>query len=61
MREVEDFFEQETYLHRPEKVKDYVRWALQPDGPAYYEAPTPITCTVERSHPDYIVSDLFRC
>ena len=58
MREVKDFLEQDTYLHHPEKVKGYVRWALQPDGPAYHEAPTPITCTVERSHQEYIVSVL---
>jgi hypothetical protein len=56
MREVKNFFEQDAYMHRPDQVADYVRWALQPDGPAYHEAPTPITCKFERSHQEYIVS-----
>lgn len=56
MREVKNFFEQETYVNHPTQVEGYVRWALQPDGPAYHEVPTPITCKFERSHQEYIVS-----
>jgi hypothetical protein len=56
MREVKSFFEQDAYVNHPEQVKAYVRWALQPDGPAFHEAPTPITCNFKRDHQEYIVS-----
>lgn len=56
MREVKIFFEQDTYVNHLTQVEGYVRWALQPDGPAYHETPTPITCKFERSHQEYIVS-----
>ena len=55
MKEVNNFFEQDTYVNHPDQIESYVGWALQPDGPAYHEAPTPITCKFERSHQDYIV------
>ena len=55
LREVKNFFEQDTYVNHPDQIEGYVRWALQPDGPAYHETPTPITCKLERSHQEYIV------
>jgi len=56
MGEVKRFFEQDAYVNRPDEVKAYVSWALQPDGPAFHEAPTPSTCTFKRDHQEYIVS-----
>ena len=56
MQEVTRFFEQPQYATHPDRVKAYATWALQPDGPAFREIPTPISCKVERSHKDYIVS-----
>jgi hypothetical protein len=42
-------------VNHPDQIEGYVRWALHPDGPAYHEAPTPITCKWERSYQEYIV------
>jgi hypothetical protein len=56
---VKTFFEQPEFVNQPERIREYVRWALQGDGPGYYRIPTPKTCTVEREHPDYIVSLIF--
>jgi hypothetical protein len=53
---VKSFFEQDAYVNHPDQVKAYVSWALQPDGPAFHEAPTPITCNFKRDHQEYIVS-----
>ena len=50
---MKSFFEQDAYVDQPEQVKAYVNWALQPDGPAFHETPTPITCTFKRDHKEY--------
>jgi hypothetical protein len=50
------FFEKPEFANQPQKVRDYVYWALKPDGPAYYQVPTPKSCMVDRNHPNYIVS-----
>ncbi|KAF8167104.1 hypothetical protein B0H34DRAFT_791875 [Crassisporium funariophilum] len=36
------------------QIKEYARWALRPDGPGFYETPTPMKCRVPRNNPDYI-------
>jgi len=56
MEDVKLFFEQPRYANCPDEVKRYARWALLPDGPAFHETPTPMTCNVERDHENYIVS-----
>jgi hypothetical protein len=58
MGEVKSFFEQDAYVNHSDRVKAYVSWALRPDGPAFHETPTPITCTFKRDHQEYIVSPL---
>ena len=56
MEDVKQFFEQPQYANCPDDVKGYATWALLPDGPAFHEKPTPITCNAERDHEKYIVS-----
>jgi hypothetical protein len=53
---VKKFFDGPTYRNQPAKVREYVKWALGYGGPAYYETPVPMTCTLERDDPDYPVS-----
>jgi hypothetical protein len=53
---VKNFFDSTEYRNRPEKIRDYVRWALGPGGPAYYETPVPVFCTLRKDDPDYPVS-----
>ena len=53
---VKTFFNSAEYRNRPEKIRDYVRWALGAGGPAYYETPVPASCTLRRDDPDYPVS-----
>jgi hypothetical protein len=53
---VKTFFEQPEFVNQPERIREYVRWALRGDGPAYYRIPTPKTCVVDREHANYIVS-----
>lgn len=60
MEEVKHFFKQERYLSHPDQIGHYAKWALRPDGPAFHETPTPITCKVDRSHKQYIVSSQLR-
>ena len=50
------FFETEPYKDNPKAIAKYARWAIKADGPAIWETPTPINCTVPPTHPDYIVS-----
>ena len=54
--EVRHFFEQPQFVNHRDEIEDYVRWALLPDGPAFQQIPTPITCKVERGRDSYIVS-----
>ncbi|KAF8802531.1 hypothetical protein BYT27DRAFT_6764428 [Phlegmacium glaucopus] len=56
---VKVFFEKPEFAGQPEKIREYVRWALRGDGPAYYRIPTPKVCTVNRDHPNYIQPDGF--
>lgn len=52
---IQKFFDETAFRDKPEKIRQYVRWALKPDGPAYYESPTPQECKADRTHTDYIV------
>lgn len=60
MDEVKAFFEQPQYANQAELISAYASWALLPDGPAFHEIPTPITCKVGRDHADYIVCFIFK-
>lgn len=54
--DVKAFFNKNQFDNQPLKIRDYVRWALKPDGPAYYQSPTPQSNKVNRGHKDYVVS-----
>ena len=53
---VKAFFNGTEFRNRPERIKEYVLWALRSGGPAYYETPVPYSCTLQPDHPDYPVS-----
>lgn len=53
---VKEFFSGNEFRNRPEKIREYVRWALGTGGPAYYETPVPVSCTLRRDDPDFPVS-----
>ncbi|KAI9435240.1 hypothetical protein BJY52DRAFT_1197719 [Lactarius psammicola] len=55
------FFECAKFKNQPEKIKDYVHWALRSGGPAYYETPVPKSCTLRKDDPDYPIPDGFLC
>ncbi|KAI9452657.1 hypothetical protein BJY52DRAFT_1190152 [Lactarius psammicola] len=55
------FFERAEFKNQPEKIKDYVHWALRSGGPAYYETPVPKSCTLRKDDPDYPIPDGFLC
>ncbi|KAF8263106.1 hypothetical protein EI94DRAFT_1807763 [Lactarius quietus] len=44
LKVVKTFFNSAEFRDRPDKVKEYVRWALAYGGPAYYETPVPKSC-----------------
>jgi hypothetical protein len=52
---VQEFFDRTAFRDKQDKIREYVRWAVRPDGPAYYANPTPQDCRVNHAHPDYIV------
>ena len=52
---VQEFFDMAAFRDKPEKIREYVRWAVRPDGPAYYASPTPQDSRFSRDHPNYIV------
>ena len=52
---IKQFFEGAEFAGRPEKIRDYVLWALRPGGPAYYGVPTPQECRVKPNDLNYIV------
>ena len=52
---IKKFFESAEFAGRPDKIREYVLWALRPGGPAYYGIPTPQECRVKRDNPNYIV------
>lgn len=56
---IKKFFETAEFADQPQKIRAYVRWALKPDGPAYYQIPTPQSCKADRNDPNYIVSFWF--
>ena len=48
------------FAGNPDKISEYVFWALWPGGPAYYGEPTPKECQVlNPKDPKYIVRLLF--
>ncbi|KAH9024049.1 hypothetical protein EDB85DRAFT_2182811 [Lactarius pseudohatsudake] len=50
---VKTFFERVEFKNQPEKVKEYVHWALRAGGPAYYDVPVPKSCMLQKDDPDY--------
>ncbi|KAF8259891.1 hypothetical protein EI94DRAFT_1812528 [Lactarius quietus] len=48
---VKTFFDGAKYRGQPEKIKEYVHWALQYSGPAYYETPIPHLCMLGKGDP----------
>ncbi len=53
---VKTFFERAEFKGQPEKIRDYVHWALWSGGPAYYENPVPKSSKLRRDDPNYTVS-----
>ncbi|KAF8266370.1 hypothetical protein EI94DRAFT_1803221 [Lactarius quietus] len=53
LKVVKTFFDSAEFRDRPDKVKEYVRWALAYGGPAYYEMPVPKSCAFngDPNHP----------
>ncbi|KAI9436780.1 hypothetical protein F5148DRAFT_1294502 [Russula earlei] len=47
LTEIQKFFDKMMFHNKPEKIREYVRWALSPGGPAYYKMPTPQECRVQ--------------
>jgi len=52
---IQKFFDETAFWDKPDKICQYVHWALKPNGPAYYESPTPQECKANCTHMDYIV------
>ena len=55
LEEVTKFFKNSEFISQPAKIREYVRWAVKGDGPAYYKNPTPQASKVARGDPDYQV------
>ncbi|KAF8260211.1 hypothetical protein EI94DRAFT_1706466 [Lactarius quietus] len=55
---VKAFFEGPQFENR-EDVKEYVFWALQSGGPAYYETPIPKSCKLKIDDPNSLKPDGF--
>ncbi|KAN0130004.1 hypothetical protein V8E53_012158 [Lactarius tabidus] len=58
---VKTFFDSAEFRDQPERVREYVRWALQSGGPAYYETPVPLSCKLRKDDPNYLKPDGFLC
>ena len=56
---VKTFLDGAEFRNRPERIREYVLWALRTGGPAYYETPVPISCKLEKGDPSYPVSFFF--
>ncbi|KAH9172314.1 hypothetical protein EDB89DRAFT_2069978 [Lactarius sanguifluus] len=56
---VKTFFERAEFKDQPEKIKDYVHWALKAGGPAYYENPVPKSSKLRKDDPNYTKPDGF--
>jgi hypothetical protein len=52
---IKKFFESAEFAGSPNKILEYVLWALRPGGPAYYGVPTPQECRVKPNDSNYIV------
>ena len=52
---VKTFFEA-TKFKNVDAMRDYIHWALQSGGPAFYETPIPMSCTLKKDDPDGPVS-----
>ncbi|KAI9453673.1 hypothetical protein BJY52DRAFT_1225494 [Lactarius psammicola] len=53
---VKTFFERAEFNGKPEKIREYVHWALCSGGPAYYENPVPkSTSKLRKGDPNYVV------
>lgn len=59
LQAIKKFFDKPEFLKQPAKIREYVHWALRGDGPAYYQIPTPQSCSVPRDDPGYIAPDGF--
>ncbi|KAH9160393.1 hypothetical protein EDB89DRAFT_1914798 [Lactarius sanguifluus] len=57
---VKTFFERAEFKDQPEKIKDYVYWALKSGGPAYYENPVPKSSKLRKDDPNYTVERAMR-
>ncbi|KAI9511706.1 hypothetical protein F5148DRAFT_1280551 [Russula earlei] len=53
LTEIQKFFDKMMFCDKPEKICEYVCWALSPNGPAYYKMPTQ-ECRVDWMHSDYL-------
>ena len=54
---VKTFFERAEFNGKPEKIREYVHWALCSGGPAYYKNPVPkSTSKLRKGDPNYTVS-----
>ncbi|KAK7031735.1 hypothetical protein R3P38DRAFT_2925458 [Favolaschia claudopus] len=51
---VDEYFKDTYAFSTVMKVKTYARYAVRPDGPAFYREPTPEYCKCEPSAPGYI-------
>ncbi|KAH9160095.1 hypothetical protein EDB89DRAFT_2082498 [Lactarius sanguifluus] len=58
---VKTFFERAEFKDQPERIKDYVHWALKAGGPAYYENPVPKSSKLRKDDPNYTKPDGFLC
>ena len=58
LKAIMDFFSKPEFLNQPAKIWAHVHWALQGDGPAYYQNLTPQTCNVACNDPSYMVHHL---
>ncbi|KJA18015.1 hypothetical protein HYPSUDRAFT_145626, partial [Hypholoma sublateritium FD-334 SS-4] len=56
---VHKFFRKKPFAGNPEKIREYVLWALRPGGPAYYSEPTPQDCKAKPNQSGYIAPSGF--
>ncbi|KAI9436717.1 hypothetical protein H4582DRAFT_1816412, partial [Lactarius indigo] len=56
---VKTFFERAEFKDQPDKIRDYVHWALRSGGPAYYENPVPKSSKLRKDDPNYKKPDGF--
>ncbi|KAH8985195.1 hypothetical protein EDB92DRAFT_2029478 [Lactarius akahatsu] len=56
---VKTFFERAEFKDQPEKIKDYVHWALRSGGPAYSENPVPKSSKLRKDDPNYTKPNWF--